>query len=59
MDPELKSDDSKDGTVALIKLWQEFAEFNKDGKQIEADVHHKSCIFGSHAAAYMTDFDGG
>lgn len=53
MDPRLKYDDSEDGTMALIKLWQEFAEFNKDSKQIEADVHRK-CIFGSHAAAYMT-----
>ena len=52
MDPELKSDDSKDGTVALIKLWREFVEFNEGGKQIDADVNKR--ISGSHATADMT-----
>ena len=39
--------------MALIKMLQEFAEFNKDSKQIEVDVHRKY-IFEGHVAAYAT-----
>jgi large subunit ribosomal protein L5e len=41
-----------DGGLDIPHSDKRFAGFNKDGKQLDAEVHRKY-IYGGHVAAYM------